>query len=157
MNAKLPQVTITTDGGCDPNPGAGAWAAILRFGNVSKTLSGADPATTNNRMELTAIAESLEALKSPCKVKLRTDSQQSIFAVCAGYFAEDTKKRRKWEAKGKNMDLVRRIWAQCARHEINPVWIKAHAGDHDNEACDRLCTEVISKHFIRNVTKQTTP
>lgn len=146
MKPEMKKVTITTDGGCDPNPGQGAWAAILRYGNAVKTISGASAeSTTNNRMELTAIAEALEALREPCKVKLRTDSQMAIYAICAGYLAPHTKKRKKWESKGKNMDLVRRVWAQCERHNVRPTWVKAHDGDHDNETADKLCTEHIKK------------
>lgn len=144
MKAEKKRVTITTDGGCNPNPGQGAWAAILRYGNACKTISGASAErTTNNRMELTAIAEALEALREPCVVTLRTDSQQAIFAVCAGYLAPGSRRRQKWERSGKNMDLVRRIWAQLDRHVVHPKWVKGHAGDHDNEKCDAECSRRI--------------
>jgi ribonuclease HI len=141
-------VTITTDGGCDPNPGRGAWAAILRYGNACRTLSGFDLGmTTSNRMELTAVAESLEALKEPCKVKLRTDSMQCIYAVTVGYMGATTKRRMKWERTGTNMDIVRRIWTQLERHRVTPVWVKGHSGDHDNEACDKIATQVIRERW----------
>jgi ribonuclease HI len=143
MSQQLPRVTITTDGGCEPNPGAGAWAAILRHGNTIKTLSGVNAATTNNRMELTAIAEALEALKKPCRVKLRTDSQIAVHAICVGLMLPTCKRRQKWERRGKNMDLVRRIWAQLLVHWVTPIWVKGHAGDHDNEACDKICSQAM--------------
>lgn len=156
MNQKPKKVTITTDGGCDPNPGVGAWAAILRYGSKCMTISGVDPKTTNNRMELTAIAEGLEALKVPCVVKLRTDSQIAINAICAGYLNPGEKRRLRWERKGANMDLVHRIWAQLARHTVRPVWVKGHSGDHDNEACDRLCGDKIKWAKTRRLAPEPT-
>jgi len=140
----MKNITITTDGGCEPNPGQGAWAAILRYGNACKTIAGASAeTTTNNRMELTAICEALEALREPCMVMLRTDSQIAIHAICAGYMGHSTKKRMKWERKGKNMDLVHRLWEQLKTHTVKPVWVKGHAGDKDNETADALCEQKI--------------
>ena len=144
MKINKKNVTITTDGGCDPNPGQGAWAAILRYGNACRVISGASATlTTNNRMELTAIAEALDALKEPCCVRLRSDSKIALYAIAAGQLSPESKRRRRWERKGKNMDIVRRIWAQLGKHDVKPVWVKGHAGDHDNELCDQECAKHI--------------
>lgn len=137
---KLPNVTLTTDGGCEPNPGTGAWAAILRYGRSVRTLTGLERHTTNNRMELRAIIAGLSALTKSCAVTLRTDSQLCIWAIEAAHVP---KKRRKYEAKGKNMDLVRELWEVAARHHLSLVWVKGHSGDTDNEACDQLCAAAI--------------
>lgn len=135
-----PKVTITTDGGCDPNPGLGAWAAILRYGNACKSIVGSESQTTNNRMEMTAIIEAFSALAKPCMVTLRTDSQYCIWAIEA---AKVEKKRNKWLRKGANLDLVQRLWASLEAHEVSTIWIKGHSGDPDNESVDTLCTAAI--------------
>ena len=140
MSEPLKKVTITTDGGCDPNPGVGAWAAILRCGNASRVVSGIDMASTNNRMELTAVIEALSTLKKPCAVTLRTDSMICIWAIEAAHIP---KKRAKYEKKGKNMDLVRRLWDVAQVHQVKTVWVKGHSGDRDNEACDQICANAI--------------
>ena len=134
-------VEVWTDGGCKPNPGPGGWAAILRYGEVEKELSGAEPATTNNRMELTAACAALEALTRPCKVMLHTDSEyvrNGITRWHTGWV------RRNWRnAAGDpvaNMDLWRRLLAAAAQHEIDWKWVRGHAGDPMNERADVLAT-----------------
>ena len=117
-----PNVTITTDGGCDPNPGLGAWAAILRCG-------------------MTAIIEAFSSLNKPCRVTLRTDSQYCIWAIEA---AKVEKKRNKWLRKGANMDLVQRLWASVEAHDVSIIWVKGHSGDPDNESVDTLCASEIA-------------
>jgi ribonuclease HI len=135
-------VEIWTDGGCKPNPGPGGWAAILRFGTAERELSGAEPATTNNRMELTAAAEALEALTRPCSVVLHTDSEylrNGITRWTTGWV------RRRWRnAAGDpvaNIDLWQRILAAAQRHEIDWRWVRGHAGDVMNERADVLATQ----------------
>jgi ribonuclease HI len=135
-------VEIWTDGGCKPNPGPGGWAAILRFGTAERELSGAEPATTNNRMELTAAAEALEALTRPCTVVLHTDSEylrNGITRWTTGWV------RRRWRnAAGDpvaNIDLWQRILAAAQRHEIDWRWVRGHAGDVMNERADVLATQ----------------
>ena len=125
-----PKVTISTDGGCEPNPGVGRWAAVLRFGSAVKEIHGEcrDLPTTNNRAELEAVIHALSALTRSCQVTLRTDSQYAITV------AHDRKKRKKL----KNADLVAELRAQADRHEINWQWVKGHAGDGDNERADAL-------------------
>ena len=134
-------VEIWTDGGCKPNPGPGGWAAILRFRGVERELSGAERATTNNRMELTAAMMALEALKRPCRVILHTDSEYLKNGVTrwhAGWV------RRNWRNSAgdpvANMDLWRRILDVVATHQIEWRWVRGHSGDPMNERADVLAT-----------------
>lgn len=137
-----PKVTIYTDGGCKPNPGPGGWAALLIYGKSRKKLSGNDPQTTNNQMELTAAIEALEALKEPCEVTLYTDSEYLKKGI--------TRWMRQWVRNGwktankkpvKNQELWRRLYDATQRHEIKWRWTEGHAGDELNEFVDRLATE----------------
>jgi ribonuclease HI len=137
----LALVEIWTDGGCKPNPGPGGWAAILRFGTVERELSGAEAVTTNNRMELTAAAEALEALTRPCTVALHTDSEylrNGITRWTTGWV------RKNWRSASgdpvANIDLWKRILAAAQRHEIDWRWVRGHAGDVMNERADVLAT-----------------
>lgn len=136
-----PIVEIWTDGGCKPNPGPGGWGAVLRFGAVEKELSGGHSATTNNRMELTAAAEALEALKRPCRVSLHTDSEyvrNGISRWIHGWV------RNNWRNAAKdpvaNMELWQRLLAATKRHEVEWHWVRGHSGDPMNERADRLAT-----------------
>jgi ribonuclease HI len=139
---ETPQVVeIWTDGGCKPNPGPGGWAAILRFRDTIRELSGAEAATTNNRLELTAAAEALTALKRPCTIILHTDSEylkNGITRWHAGWV------RKNWRnAAGdpvKNMDLWRRILDAARPHAIDWRWVRGHSGDAMNERADQLAT-----------------
>ena len=134
-------VEIWTDGGCKPNPGPGGGAAILCFKGTVRELSGAEAETTNNRMELTAAAEALEALKRPCKVILNTDSEylkNGITRWHTGWV------RKNWRnAAGdpvKNMDLWRRILDAAKTHEVDWRWVKGHSGNPMNDRADELAT-----------------
>jgi ribonuclease HI len=134
-------VEIWTDGSCKPNPGPGGWAAVLRFRDTVRELSGRADATTNNRMELTAAAEALEALRRPCRVVVHTDSEyvrNGITRWHTGWV------RRNWRnAAGEpvaNMDLWRRLLDAAAQHQIDWRWVRGHAGDEMNERADRLAT-----------------
>ena len=135
-------VTIYTDGGCAPNPGPGGWAAILLMGAHEKELKGGEPASTNNRMELTAAISSLEALKWPCVVDMHTDSQYVRDGI--------TKYIRNWKRNGwrtaskdpvKNDDLWRRLDAAVERHSVRWHWVRGHSGDFHNERADELVHE----------------
>ena len=135
-------VEIWTDGGCKPNPGPGGWAAILRFGGVERELTGADAATTNNRMELAAAAAALETLTRPCRVLLHTDSEyvrNGITRWHTGWV------RRQWRnAAGDpvaNMALWQRLLAAAKPHEVEWRWVRGHAGDVMNERADMLATQ----------------
>lgn len=135
------RVEIWTDGGCKPNPGPGGWAAIMRYGNHEREISGAEAQTTNNRMELTAATEALEALKRPCQVVLHTDSEYLKNGVTrwhAGWV------RKNWRSSTgepvKNIDLWQRLLAAVARHQIEWRWVRGHAGNTMNERADELAT-----------------
>ncbi|GBQ11026.1 ribonuclease HI [Swaminathania salitolerans] len=137
-----PDVEIWTDGGCKPNPGPGGWGVLLCAKGKERTLSGGEAETTNNRMELTAAAEALEALKRPCRVRLHTDSEylrNGITRWHTGWV------RRNWRnAAGdpvKNMDLWQRILAAEKRHEVTWLWVRGHSGDVNNERVDQLATQ----------------
>ena len=131
-------VTIYTDGGADPNPGTGGWAAILRAGNREKVLSGSDPSTTNNRMELTAAIAALEALKRPSQVEFYTDSEYLRLGITERISKwEDAN----WQRKGKaipNADLWQALSRLAGQHDIRWHWVRGHAGDPLNERVDRL-------------------
>ena len=134
-------VEVWTDGGCKPNPGPGGWGAILRFRGHERELSGAERATTNNRMELTAATAALETLKRPCRVVLHTDSEyvkNGITRWHTGWV------RRNWRnAAGDpvaNYDLWQRLLAAAKMHQIEWRWVRGHAGDAMNERADALAT-----------------
>ncbi len=141
----LPHVTIYTDGACDPNPGPGGWAALLRFKGREKILTGSSPDSTNNRMELTAAIEALNALKQPCRVDFFTDSnylKRGITEWMPNWQARD------WRRKGgklANVDLWKALDQAIRRHAILWHWVRAHAGDVDNQRVDRLARRVIPK------------
>ncbi len=139
-------VVIYTDGACDPNPGPGGWAALLRYGRHEKVLSGSDPQTTNNRMELQAALAALRALKRPCQVDLYTDSEyvrQGISEWLPGW------QRRGWRtSQGKpvqNQDLWQALADEGTRHQVAWHWVRGHAGDPLNERVDRLAREAIPR------------
>jgi len=134
-------VEIWTDGGCKPNPGPGGWAAILAFGGAIRELSGAEADTTNNRMELTAAAAALEALKRPCAIILHTDSEyvkNGITRWHTGWV------RKNWRTAAgdpvKNMDLWRRLLDAAKPHTIDWRWVRGHSGNIMNERADQLAT-----------------
>lgn len=135
-------VRIWTDGGCRPNPGPGGWGAVLLYRGHARELSGAEPASTNNRMELTAAAAALEALKRPCRVVLHTDSEYLRNGITRWI---DGWTRRNWRNSAgdpvANVDLWRRLLAAAAPHAVEWRWIRGHAGDPMNERADALATE----------------
>jgi ribonuclease HI len=136
------RVAIWTDGACSGNPGPGGWGAILVYGHSKKELSGGEPLTTNNRMELSAAIQALEALTRPCEVELHTDSQYLRGGV-TGWM--DNWKRNGWRTSDKkpvkNEDLWRRLDEARARHEIDWRWVRGHAGDEMNERADELARQ----------------
>jgi len=133
------RVEIWTDGACKGNPGPGGWGALLVAGAREKELWGGEATTTNNRMELTAVIEALRALRRPCDVRLHVDStyvMQGMKSWIAGW------KRNGWRTSAKqpvkNADLWRALDEEVARHTIEWIWVKGHAGDPGNERADQL-------------------
>lgn len=135
-----------TDGACSGNPGPGGWGTILRYKTVEKELSGYSPATTNNRMELTAVVEGLRALKEPCQLDIYTDSRYLKDGITSWI--------HKWKKNGwktsskssvKNKDLWEALDVASQKHSIAWHWIKGHAGHPENERADQLAREAIAK------------
>ena len=127
-----------TDGACKGNPGPGGWCAILRYNGVEKVISGGEKDTTNNRMELSAVLFGLKALKEPCHITLQSDSKYVLDSISKGWVYGWKKKGWK-KSDGKpalNVDLWQQLLAEIAKHEIEYVWIKGHAGHPENERCD---------------------
>jgi len=145
-DSSLKSVVIHTDGGCEGNPGPGGWAAVLRCGEHVLEITGGEPATTNNRMELQAAIGALSSLKEPCAVTLHTDSsylRNGITQWLKGW------KRNGWRTSTrepvKNEDLWKALDAACTPHRIEWRWLKGHAGHADNERCDQLAAVEMAK------------
>jgi len=137
-------VDIYTDGACRGNPGPGGWAAVLTAGGREKEIFGAQPQTTNNRMELQAVIEALQALNRPVKVRLYTDSQyvrRGILEWLAQWKARGWKTADKKPVK--NQDLWQLLETAAARHTIEWHWVPAHSGIPGNERCDALANAAI--------------
>ncbi|MFT3729785.1 MAG: ribonuclease HI [Terricaulis sp.] len=139
-------VDIWTDGACSGNPGPGGWGAVLRYGDSEKELSGGEPATTNNRMELMGAIAALEALKGEINVTLHTDSKYVMDGV--------TKWIHGWKKNGwktadkkpvKNEDLWKRLDAARESHDVTWKWVKGHADDVMNHRADELARRAITK------------
>jgi len=135
----MTEVVIYTDGACSGNPGPGGWGVVLRWNGVTKELHGGEPQTTNNRMELTAAIQALEALRRPAEVELWTDSTYVLNGITKWI---DGWQRNGWMTKArkpvKNADLWRRLADAMSRHEVTWRWVKGHAGDEGNERADEL-------------------
>ncbi|TNE61845.1 MAG: ribonuclease HI [Alphaproteobacteria bacterium] len=135
-------VDIYTDGACSGNPGPGGWGALLLYGDLEKELTGGELNTTNNRMEMTAAIEALNALRRPCKVHLHTDSTYLRDGITKWIFAW---KKQGWRTsdkkKVKNADLWQALDAAAKKHEIEWKWVKGHAGDPGNERADALANQ----------------
>lgn len=137
-----PKVLIYTDGACRGNPGPGGWGAVMISGGREKELCGGERATTNNRMELMAAIQALEALKKPCQVELHTDSQYMRNGIMTWIHS--------WKARGwktadkspvKNEDLWKRLDLARSKHEVDWRWVKGHAGHELNERADGLANK----------------
>ena len=154
----MDKVIIYSDGGSDPNPGIGGWAAVLQFGQHEKVLTGNDPQTTNNRMELQAAIGALQMLKRPCSVTFFTDSQyvrKGITQWIEGWSANG------WMTKAgkpiQNSDLWRTLWPLVKQHEIEWNWVKGHAGNPLNERVDRLARQARLDITPADVIDETVP
>ncbi len=137
-------VEIFTDGACRGNPGPGGWGAVLRFGDAEKEIFGGDAATTNNKMELTAVIRALEALKQPSRVRLYTDSQYVQKGIQEWIHSW---KRNGWKTADKKDVKNKELWVELdelrKRHDIEWHWVKGHAGHPENERADALANRGI--------------
>ena len=133
------RVEIFTDGACSGNPGPGGWGAVLRYGEVEKEMNGAEPSTTNNRMELMAAIMAIEAVKRPCEIQLHTDSEYLRQGITTWIHS--------WKARGwktadkkpvKNVDLWQRLERAIETHDVHWHWVKGHSGHAENERADEL-------------------
>ena len=140
-------VTIYTDGACSGNPGPGGWGAVLIYGQHIKELSGAEPQTTNNRMELKAAIEALSVLKEPCEVTLYSDSAYLVNCFKQGWFKGWRKNGWK-NSKGQpveNQDLWKELLRLMEIHQVQYEKVKGHADDQWNNRCDELATGAIKQ------------
>ena len=144
--SEKPGVELFTDGACSGNPGPGGWGAILRMGEKERELSGNEPSTTNNRMELMAVISGLEALKRPCRIVLHTDSRYVMDGASKWIHGW---KKNGWRTADKkpvkNVELWQRLDAARAPHEVRWVWVKGHSGHPENERADALARGEIEK------------
>lgn len=138
----MKNVDIFTDGACKGNPGPGGWGALLRMGRHEKELSGGDPDTTNNRMEMTAVIRALNALIEPCEVQLHTDSRYVIDGI--------TRWVHGWQKNGwvnaskkpvRNAELWHDLIEAARPHRIEWIWVKGHSGHPENERVDQLACD----------------
>ena len=151
---KAAEVTIYTDGACLGNPGPGGYGAVLISGIHRKELSGGEPNTTNNRMELRAVIEGLKALKRPCRVTVYSDSKYIVQMVEEGWL-------ERWHANGwmrnkkepaKNADLLEMLRACLKQHQVQFVWVKGHADNKENNRCDQMAVQEAERQKSLNST-----
>ena len=139
-------VEIFSDGACSGNPGVGGWGAILRYGKHEDEISGFEPMTTNNRMEMLGVIRSLERLKRPCEVKVVTDSQYVVKGMTEWIHGW---RRNGWKNSKKEEVLNRDLWEQLLKlatvHRVQWEWIRGHAGHAENERCDELARAAIAE------------
>ena len=143
-------VEIFTDGACSGNPGTGGYGAILKYGGEIKEISGCDPDTTNNRMEMMAVINALEQLKRPCRIKIITDSNYVVKGMTQWIHSWV---KNNWKNSQKKPVLNRDLWEQLLRlstpHRIEWQWVKGHHGHKENERCDKLAKEAIKRYKTR--------
>ncbi len=146
MSKQKPKIQVYTDGACLGNPGPGGWAALLVMGSKEKLISGGEPQTTNNKMELQAAIQGLKALKKPCEVELYADSQYVVKGM--KHWVHDWQKRD-WKTSAKKPVENQLLWealiAAAKEHEVTWHWIKAHAGHPENERVDEAAREEAKK------------
>ena len=141
----MKKVTIYTDGACSGNPGPGGYGAILLCGNHRKEISGGDPATTNNRMEMMGAIIALETLNFPCEVTIYSDSRYLVDAIEKGWVVRwRANGWRRKKAPALNVDLWERLLPLLATHKVKFSWLKGHSGHPENERCDFLARAAIA-------------
>lgn len=146
MSKEQELVEIFTDGACSGNPGPGGWGALLRFKGQEKEMSGGEAETTNNRMEMMAVIQSLEALTKPSKVKLTTDSkyvQEGLTKWIYGWIKNGWKTAAKKPVK--NVDLWQRLHEASKPHDLEIHWVRGHSGHDENERVDQLAVDAVPK------------
>lgn len=140
----MKKIEIFTDGACRGNPGPGGWGAVLRYNNHEKYLKGAEPHTTNNRMEVSAAIFALESLKEKCNIELTSDSQYLKNGILQWIH---NWKKNNWRTSNKqpvkNQDLWMQLDALVQQHDMTWHWVKGHSGHRENELCDSLANEAI--------------
>lgn len=153
VRLNLKKIEIFTDGACQGNPGPGGWGAILRYNKHEKEISGGEPNTTNNRMELSAVIEALNLLKEPCDVTLYSDSKYVCDAISKGWAKSWQKKgwKKSNNSPALNSDLWEKLLSLIDKHNIKIVWIKGHAGHPENERCDQLAVCAATKAKMLNL------
>lgn len=149
----LKHVKIYTDGACIGNPGPGGYGIVLIYGNHRKELFGGYRLTTNNRMELIAAIEGLNTLKFPCEVSLYSDSKYLVDAMNKGWL--DVWRNKNWRKSNggsvQNIDLWKKLYKLSQKHKVTFVWVKGHAGNKENERCDKLAlNEARSNKLLRD-------
>jgi ribonuclease HI len=148
MKMVKPEVTLYTDGACSGNPGPGGWGLILKHGENKKEMSGYEPKTTNNRMELTAVIEGLQALKKPCKVTVTTDSRYVADGINKGW--AKSWREKNWIKPDKkpalNVDLWKTLLELCERHDVTVIWVRGHGDNPYNNRCDALAVAAYREH-----------
>ncbi|MDR1736255.1 MAG: ribonuclease HI [Oscillospiraceae bacterium] len=148
----MKQVDIYTDGACSGNPGPGGWGAILRYGDLEKELSGFEPQTTNNRMELTAVIMALQALNQPCEVALYSDSKYVTDALSKGW--AKSWKAKNWIKSDKKPALNIELWDRLLKlessHKITCHWVRGHADNPLNNRCDALAVAAREGRTVDN-------
>lgn len=144
----MKKVDIYTDGACKGNPGPGGYGAIIVYRGVEKELSGGEPETTNNRMELLGAISALEALKEPCEVTLTSDSKYMIDSITKGwvYGWREHGWVKSDKSKALNVDLWEQLLPLLDRHKVTFIWVKGHAGHPYNERCDALAVAEAEAH-----------
>ncbi len=146
MNKEKKDVEIFTDGACRGNPGPGGWGVLLRCNGIERELYGAEPDTTNNRMELMAAIQGLRALKQPCMVTLTTDSVYVRDGITRWL---DNWKKNNWKTSArkpvKNEDLWRELDAENQKQDVDWRWVKGHSGHRENEIADQLANRAIDE------------
>ncbi len=146
-----PEVQIHTDGACSGNPGPGGWAAVLRLGDYEREISGGEPHTTNQRMELRAALEALKALQKPCRVKLHSDSAYLVNCFRDRWY--ETWRKNGWKNRNKKPVENRDLWEELVRlaevHDVEWIKVAGHSGDPLNERCDELARAAAAEQTRR--------